>query len=36
MSYMGMCDDVYRSPLCTMDETKAEALKNEMKAYGLL
>lgn len=36
MSYMGMCDDVYRSPLCTMDETKAEALKEEMKAYGLL
>jgi len=36
MSYMGWCKDVYRSPLCTMDETKAEALKEEMKAYGLL
>ena len=36
MSYMGMCEDVYRAPLCTMDETKAEALKEEMKAYGLL
>lgn len=35
MSYMGWCKDVYRSPLCTMDETKAEALKEEMKAYGL-
>ena len=36
MNYMGWCNDVYRSPLCTMDETKAEALKEEMKAYGLL
>ena len=36
MSYMGFCKDVYRSPLCTMDEAKAEALKEEMKAYGLL
>jgi len=36
MSYMGFCDDVYRAPLCTMDETKAEALKEEMKNYGLL
>ena len=36
MSYMGFCKDVYRAPLCTMDETKAEALKEEMKAYGLL
>lgn len=36
MSYMGWCKAVYRSPLCTMDETKAEALKEEMKAYGLL
>ena len=36
MSYMGFCKDVYRSPLCTMDEVKAEALKEEMKAYGLL
>ena len=36
MNYMGFCKDVYRAPLCTMDETKAEALKEEMKAYGLL
>ena len=36
MSFMGFCDDVYRAPLCTMDETKAEALKEEMKKYGLL
>ncbi|MBP5276525.1 MAG: 4-hydroxy-tetrahydrodipicolinate synthase [Lachnospiraceae bacterium] len=36
MNYMGWCNDVYRSPLCTMDETKAEALKEEMEAYGLL
>ena len=36
MSYMGFCKDIYRAPLCTMDETKAEALKEEMKAYGLL
>lgn len=36
MNFMGWCNDVYRSPLCTMDETKAEALKEEMKAYGLL
>ena len=36
MNFMGTCKDVYRAPLCTMDETKAEALKAEMKAYGLL
>ncbi|MCR5847542.1 MAG: 4-hydroxy-tetrahydrodipicolinate synthase [Lachnospiraceae bacterium] len=36
MNYMGFCKDVYRAPLCTMDEGKAEALKEEMKAYGLL
>ena len=36
MSYMGFCKDVYRAPLCTMDEAKAEALKEEMKKYGLL
>lgn len=36
MSYLGMCEDVYRSPLCKMEDGHAQALKEEMKAFGLL
>lgn len=36
MSYLDMCKDVYRSPLCQMEDAHAEALKEEMKKFGLL
>lgn len=36
MNYLGTCKEVYRSPLCTMEDKNAELLKKEMEAYGLL
>lgn len=36
MSYLGTCDDVYRLPLCKMEDKNAEVLKEEMKKFGLL
>ncbi len=36
MSYLGTCDDVYRLPLCKMEDKNAEILKEEMKKFGLL
>ncbi len=36
MVLQGKCLEVYRSPLCEMDEAHAELLKNEMINYGIL
>lgn len=36
MNYLGTCKEIYRSPLCTMEEKNSELLKKEMEAYGLL
>ena len=36
MSYLGTCDDVYRLPLCKMEDKNAAVLKEEMQKFGLL
>ena len=36
MALQGKCLEVYRSPLCEMDEAHAEVLKKEMINYGIL
>ena len=36
MSYLGKCAEVYRSPLCEMEEAHAELLKKEMENFGIL
>ena len=36
MSYLGTCDDVYRLPLCKMEDKNAVVLKEEMQKFGLL
>ncbi|MBR3040068.1 MAG: 4-hydroxy-tetrahydrodipicolinate synthase [Lachnospiraceae bacterium] len=36
MAYLGKCKEVYRSPLCEMEEAHAELLKKEMENFGIL
>jgi hypothetical protein len=36
MVYLGKCKEIYRSPLCEMEEAHAELLKKEMENFGIL
>ncbi len=36
MTLMGKCKEIYRSPLCEMDEAHAKLLETEMRNYGIL
>jgi len=36
MALMGKCKEIYRSPLCEMDEAHAKLLETEMRNYGIL
>lgn len=36
LSLMGMCNNVLRSPLCSMSDGKAQILEQEMRKFGLL
>ena len=36
MALQGKCLEIYRSPLCEMEEAHAELLKKEMENYGIL
>ena len=36
MALLGKCKEVYRAPLCEMEDAHAELLEKEMKNYGIL
>ena len=36
MTLLGKCKEVYRAPLCEMEDAHAELLEKEMKNYGIL
>ncbi|MBR4580738.1 MAG: 4-hydroxy-tetrahydrodipicolinate synthase [Lachnospiraceae bacterium] len=36
MTYLGTCKEIYRSPLCEMEDAHAKLLEQEMKNYGIL
>ncbi len=36
MALLGKCKEIYRAPLCEMEDAHAELLEKEMKNYGIL